>query len=126
MGSHNQKHVLIVEDDKAIAQVLELKLLNANIAVDKASDGEAAIDMLKIKKYDLIMTDLIMPKLDGFGLLSKMHKIHADTPKVVMSNLDQQEDIEKAKGLGAIEFLPKFEMSLTGIAQYVENYLETK
>jgi len=119
----NQKQILIVEDNKVIAQVMQLKLSHDGFEADMAENGEVALERLKNKKYDLILLDLIMPKVNGFELLKKLHELHSNTPKIVMSNLDQEEDIKKVKELGAVELLPKFEITLTGIANYVKNFL---
>ncbi|MDH4358872.1 MAG: response regulator [Candidatus Berkelbacteria bacterium] len=118
-----KKKILVVEDDKAVSQVMQLKLSRDGFEVEVAENGEIALENLKNKKYDLILLDLIMPKVNGFELLKNLHELHSTTPKIVMSNLEQEEDIGKVKGLGAVELLPKFEMSLTGIADYVKNYL---
>jgi len=118
-----KKKILVVEDDKAICQVMQLKLTHCGFEVETAENGEVALECVKCKKYDLILLDLIMPKIDGFDLLKDLHSLHSNTPKIVMSNLEQEEDIKKVKELGAIELLPKFEISLTGIANYVKNYL---
>lgn len=118
-----KKKILVVEDDKAVSQVMQLKLSRDGFEVEVAENGEIALENLKNKKYDLILLDLIMPKVNGFELLKNLHELHSTTPKIVMSNLEQEEDIEKVKELGAVGLLPKFEMSLTGIADYVKNYL---
>lgn len=118
------KRILVVEDDKAIEEVVSLKLSHAGFSVDQTSDGQQALDKLKQNQYDLILLDLIMPNVNGFDLLSKMHGLDNKTPKMVMSNLDEPEDMTKAKSLGAVAFLSKFEKSLTGIVEYVENYLK--
>mgnify|MGYP001363804240 CR=1 FL=1 len=118
------KSILLVEDDRAIREILELKLNNAGFSVKIAENGEQAIEQLKTGKFDLILMDLIMPQMNGFDLLEKLHGLNNQIPKIVMSNLDQPEDIEKVKKMGAITFLSKFETTITGIVDYVKKYFE--
>ncbi len=120
------KSILLVEDDRAIREILELKLQKMGFGVFATEDGEQAIETLKNNRFDLILMDLIMPKMNGFDLLKKLHDIDNKTPKIVMSNLDEAEDRQKVMGLGAIILLSKFELSISGIADYVKNYFADK
>lgn len=120
------KSILLVEDDRAIREILELKLQKMGFSVFATEDGEQAIETLKNKRFDLILMDLIMPKMNGFDLLGKLHDVDNKTPKIVMSNLDATEDQQKVIDLGAITLLSKFELSISGIADYVKNYFADK
>src|SRR3972149_4877905 len=99
------KKILIVEDEKTIARPLTLKLKCSVFEAQNAYDGQEALDVLAKSKFDLIILDLVMPKVNGFEVLEKLKEQHSKTPVIVVSNLNQEEDIAKAKSLGADYFL---------------------
>jgi DNA-binding response OmpR family regulator len=72
-----------------------------------ASDGEKALRIIKEKKPDLILLDLLLPKLNGFEFLEKLKSENMNIPVIVLSNLSQKEDIDKCLDLGAKDFLIK-------------------
>lgn len=123
--SKKQK-VLIVEDDKFISRAHGNGLEQAGYEVLVATDGVEAEKMIKKKKPDLIILDLIIPKKDGFDLLknikkdSKLKKI----PVLILSNLGQDSDIEKGKKLGAEDYLIKSDYSMKEVVEKVKAYLE--
>lgn len=101
--------ILLIEDDKFFQKFYNLKLKEQNIEVDVASDGEEGL--LKMRQFmpDLVLLDLIMPKLDGFSVLKarlgdqNLIKI----PVIVFSTLGQEQDIQNAKKLGATDYVNK-------------------
>jgi len=118
------KKILIADDEVPIAKALEMKLNNSGYEAKAVFDGQEVVDRLASgEKYDLLILDLIMPKLDGFGVL-QIIKDKYKIPTLVASNLGQSEDINKAKELGAVDFLTKAEVSLTQIVQKVKNILQ--
>ena len=123
--AENQKKILIAEDERAIASILALKLNHAGYNAETAPDGEAALEMLKAKTYDLILLDLIMPKKDGFSVLEELKKRGTTTPVIVLSNLGQERDVSRAKELGAIDFFIKSNTPLIDIAERVQKVFES-
>lgn len=115
--------VLIAEDEKALAHAMEMKLTGAGYAVDVASDGKQAKDKLKDGTYSIVLLDLIMPVEDGFSVLQYMQDNHVTTPVIVMSNLSQPEDKEKAEQLGAKHFFIKSNSSLSEILDQVQSLI---
>ena len=111
------KKILIAEDEKPLAQVLTLKLERSGFDVRVAVNGQEALDVLAKEKFDLVLLDLVMPKVDGFGVLKELKKRGDATKVIVLSNLSQEEDAKKAKELGAQDFFIK---SNTPIADIVE------
>ena len=109
--------LLIVEDEKPMARALELKFTHSGFSPTVAGDGEAALQALESGKFDVILLDLILPKMDGFTVLEWLHKKASKTPVIVTSNLGQEEDKERAKALGAKGYFVK---SNTPISQLVE------
>ena len=88
------KKILIVDDEKALAHALELKLGFLKYDVTVANDGNAALEILKSQKFDLILLDAVMPQKNGFEVLEELGKLKITTPVIMLSNLSQSEDIE--------------------------------
>lgn len=119
------KTILIAEDEKAYRMVLQNKLQNAKVNVVLAEDGEQAVNMINQVKPNLVLLDLMMPKKDGFEVLKEI-KDRTDLggmKTIVLSNLGQEEDIEKAKGLGAIDYIIKSNTSLADAVNKILTYL---
>ncbi len=123
--NENQKKVLVVEDDEHISKVYEIKLAKEGFATLLARDGEEAVEKIKAEKPDLIILDLMLPKKDGFGVLEDIKKIPelARIPVIVLSNLGQQADQERALALGANEYLIKVDYSIQEVIDKVKGYL---
>lgn len=117
------KKILIVEDEKPLARALELKLQSSGFTTVVVFDGEAALAALQDGNTSLILLDLILPKLDGFGLLAKLKEQGIKIPVIVLSNLGQQEDINKAKTLGAIDYFVKSDTTLVSLIEQVKRIL---
>ena len=92
-----QKNILIVEDEKPLAHALTAKLTKSGFAVTAAENGEEALEHLTSGAFDLVITDLVMPGMDGFGLLTAMKEKNIHIPTVVLSNLSQESDESKAR-----------------------------
>lgn len=117
------KKILVAEDDKPMAKALNLKLTNAGFEVVSAFSGEEALAFLEKEKFDLIITDLVMPKGDGFFILSEVKNRSLNIPVIVTSNLSQQEDEIKAKEMGAKEYFIKSNTPIIDIVNYVKKFL---
>jgi len=119
----NSKKILIIEDEKTLAKALELKLTSADINVRVVFNGEDGLSLLSKEAFDLILLDLIMPKMDGFQVLSVLKEWGIKTPVMILSNLSQQNDFKRAKEFGAKEFFIKSNTSLSTIADKVNKLL---
>ncbi len=121
-----QKKVMIVEDDEHIAKVYSIKLMREGISSSVASDGEEAVAKITAEKPDLILLDIILPKKDGFWVLKeiKQNAELARIPVIVLSNLWQQSDHERALVLGANECLVKVDNPIQDIIVKIKKYLE--
>jgi len=115
--------VLIVEDEKPMARALELKLTKVGFNVKVAYNGEEALDIVGKEKVDLMLLDLIMPKKDGFGVLSELKQKGVTVPVVVSSNLSQEEDFQRAKSLGAKGYFVKSNTPIAEIVTIIKNSL---
>ena len=116
--------ILIAEDEKAIARAMDLKLQYEGFETKVAVDGQQALDFLQAEKFDLLILDLIMPQLDGFKVLAAMKEKNIKTPVIITSNLSQQEDIDKAKELGAFEFFIKSDTPIAQIVEKIKNFFK--
>jgi len=112
------KKVLIIEDDDFFRELIRKKLSsNKDFEVIEAVDGEKGIATIKEKKPDIVLLDLLLPNVDGFEVLSMVRGDSdiAKTTIIVLSNLGQQEDIEKALKLGANDYLIKSQFDINQI-----------
>jgi DNA-binding response OmpR family regulator len=118
------QHILIIEDEKTLARALELKLTRAGFLVNVAFNGEDGIALLQKTSFNLILLDLIMPKADGFAVLQAL-KVKGDTtPVMVLTNLSQENDVDRAKKLGAKDFFIKSNTPLATIVERVTKLLK--
>ena len=105
------KKILLVEDEEIMINLLQKKLIQEGYEVSIARNGEEGLNMMKEVKPDIILLDIIMPKMSGFEVMEEMRK---DTelkkiPIVVISNSGQPVELDKAKELGARDWLIKTE-----------------
>lgn len=102
------KRVLVVEDDRDVYEFLESLLQARGYNVQLAWNGKVGLDLVKEFKPDLIMLDLLMPRLDGFGFLKVLFGSTGSRAKVlVLSALEEMEHVEEALRLGASGYLMK-------------------
>lgn len=116
--------VLIAEDEKPMASALELKLNKSGFQAKAVYDGEAALDILNKEEYDLLLCDLMMPKMNGFDVILKLKELKKNVPVIVLSNLSQEEDKTKALDLGAKGYYVKSDTSIAEIVQKVTDFLK--
>lgn len=109
--------ILVVEDDSFLLSAYKAKLAKEGFDVLIATDGEEALAVLDKDRPDIVVMDLVMPRMDGFTTLEAIRKRDdlKDLPVIVASNLGQQEDIDRAKALGATDFITKSNMSLSDL-----------
>ena len=112
------KKILIAEDEKPMAKALELKLKKEGYNPKVVYNGAEALKSLESEKFSLLLMDLMMPVMDGFALLTELKEKKNNIPVIVLSNLGQEEDLRRAKKLGAKDYFIK---SDTPIAKIVEN-----
>lgn len=99
--------VLVVEDAKDMNRLIVKTLKKAGYSVDGCFDGEEALDFLLGAEYDVILLDVMMPKLDGYGLLKQLRANGVDTPVLFLTARDAVADRVKGLDLGADDYLVK-------------------
>jgi CheY-like chemotaxis protein len=121
------RRVLLAEDDRFLRRAAEASLRRHGLEVLTAADGEEALRIARAEPLDLILLDVMMPKLDGFEVLSslKQDDATAHIPVLVLSNLGQERDVAQAKALGAVAFLVKANLSLQDLVDRVDAALAT-
>lgn len=111
--------ILIAEDEKALAKILIHKLKLAGLQAEAVFDGEEALEKLENNKYDVLLLDIIMPKVDGYEVLEALQGKENKPYIIVNSNLSQNSDIQKALDLGADKYLEKTKNQLTNIVDFI-------
>ena len=99
--------VLLVEDDKATSDSIELMLKSENFIVDSTDLGEDGLEIGKIYDYDIIILDLMLPDIDGYEVLRRFRDARVDTPVLILSGLDAPDNKVKGFGVGADDYLTK-------------------
>lgn len=117
------KRILIAEDEKPMAKALEMKLNNVGFEAKAVFNGEEALEELQKNNYDLLLLDLMMPKKDGFDVLTEMRDKKIKVPTIVSTNLSQESDVEKAKSLGAVDYFVKSDTPITEVVEHVKKII---
>lgn len=121
-----QKNILIIEDDEFFRDLLNKKLSTNDFKVLEEMDGESGVAKIKEIKPDLVLLDLLLPNMDGFEVLVKVKADPsvAKTPIIVLSNLGQQEDIDRAMKLGASDYLIKSQLDIDQVIEKIKGMLK--
>jgi len=122
----NQSKILLVEDDTMLVRMYSKKLEMDGFKVSLAFNGEEGLEALKKEKPDIILLDIMMPKMNGVEMLKAVKADPAlkDIPVVMLTNLgDRKEDIQKCKDLGAADYWVKANISLKEIIEGIKKIL---
>jgi len=124
----NKKIVLLVDDDSLIIRMYQNKLSNEGYRVDIAFNGKEALVKVKQEKPDVILLDVMMPKMNGVETLKALKKDleTSSIPVIFLTNLeDDPKYVEGAKKLNALDYLVKAEISLKELSERVKKAIET-
>jgi DNA-binding response OmpR family regulator len=122
--AETKKRILIAEDEKPLARALSLKLETEGFETDTVYDGLEVEKKIATEKYDLILMDLMMPKLDGFSVIEEMKKQGFKVPIVIMSNLSQEIDRKRATEAGAVAYFVKSDIKLFEVVAFIKKTLK--
>lgn len=113
--------ILIVDDDEVLLRALYLFFHNRNYTVASASDGETGLKMAERLKPNVILLDLLMPKMDGFEFIKKMKAatILEKIPIIVLSNLGHEDEMNKAKVMGVQDYFIKANTNLSSLEEKI-------
>ena len=120
------KTILLVEDDETLRDMYTLKIEAEGYKLLTAADGEVGLALALANHPDVILLDIMMPKMDGFAVLTELKKDEAlkQTPILMLSNLGQQADVDKGKQLGANDYVVKASMTPTQVVAKIKSYLK--
>lgn len=99
--------ILVVEDEKDLNNIISKYLKKEGYGVDSALDGEEALDFINMSQYDLILADIMMPRLNGYELVTRLREKNIKTPVLYLTAKDSLDDIVKGLDLGADDYLVK-------------------
>lgn len=120
----SKKTILIVEDDGLLQQLLSQQFIREGFATETASTAAQALALLEHKSIDLVVLDLLLPEVDGFEFLKTVRaSAKSQAPIVVLSNIGKEEEIQRARDLGAKEFITKAQYTPDQIVQKIKALL---
>lgn len=125
----SQQHtVLIVEDEHSLLKVLGDKLTHAGFAVLAATNGEEGLHMALAHHPDILLLDILMPKMDGLQLLAELRKDTwgREVPVILLTNSRDLESVAQATSHGAYDYFVKSDMKLEDVVAKVKEKLRTK
>ncbi len=122
------KKILLVEDEPMLGNLLKQRLVKENYEVVQARDGAEAIRFLKTDNVDLVLLDIILPKMSGFEVMEAINSdpsIHS-APIVIVSNLGQEGDVERGQQLGAVGYFIKAQLSIEELISKIKEFFVSK
>ncbi len=120
------KKILFIEDESALQKTFGDILKQEGYEIISALDGEIGLKLAKTEKPDLILLDLILPKIYGIEVLRKLKedKITKEIPIVILTNLEEMKDIDKALELGAKSYLIKAQYTLEEVVEKIKKAIK--
>jgi len=120
------KKILFIEDEPTLQKAIGLFLKEDGYEVIQALDGEQGLNLARKEDPDLILLDLIMPKKDGFEVLKelKADETTENIPVIVLTNLEESAEVEKALSLGATTYLVKANYQLEDLSKKIQESLK--
>lgn len=121
-----KKKLVVIEDDKFILKALEIKLQEIGVKILIANDGTSGLKMVQDEKPDLVLLDLILPKMHGFDVLEnlKNNEETKNIPVIIITNLGQESEEEKGRKLGALDYFVKANTDLEVLVSKVVEVLK--
>lgn len=119
------KRILFVEDDDALATVYMTRLQAEGFAVERVANGEDALASAMRFKPDLVLLDVMMPKISGFDVLDILRNTPetANLKVIMLTALSQESDKERARVLGVDDYLVKSQVVITDVIDRIKNHL---
>ena len=119
-------HILLVEDDVFLANIYRTKFEMEGFKISTADNGETGLVEVKKKKPDIILLDVLMPKMDGFAVLEKLRADEEtrNIPVILLTNLGQKDDVDKGLEMGAVGYLIKAHFKPSEVVDKVKEVLK--
>lgn len=124
MDNPDEVHLLLIEDDAALAHMYRGKLEKDGYTVRVAGDGEEALRLVAERPPDLIFLDIRLPRMDGLAFLERLRQSEAtrNVPVVIVSNYSEEELVDRGLQLGALEYLIKSQTTPGQLSQGVPDW----
>lgn len=119
--------ILIVEDDETLAEMYHSRLVVDGFEISKAINGEEALKILRVLEHDLILLDIMLPKVDGLSVLEQLRSSswpNKNKPVIIFSVLAQPQDVERARKLGANDYLVKGGVTPNEVVAKIREHLK--
>jgi len=125
MNSSKNKKILVIEDEATLQKALNEVLSEEGYEVVSSLDGLRGLELAKEEIPDLILLDIILPKMDGFEVLKKIKEDDktSQIPVIILTNLSDINDIQKALDLGATTYLVKADFHIEDVLKKIEKVL---
>ncbi|MBU1074737.1 response regulator [Patescibacteria group bacterium] len=123
----NKKKIVLVEDDSFLAGMYVSKLNLEDFEVKLAENGEDGLKLATAEIPDLILLDILLPRMDGFEVLKKLKQnpSTADIPVILLTNLGQKKDVDRGLALGAKDYLIKAHFMPNEVIAKIKKILKT-
>ena len=120
------KKILLIEDEDVLQQTMAEYLTAEKFEVVGAMDGQIGLEMAQKESPDLILLDIILPKLDGFSVLEEIKKNEKtkNIPVILLTNLESMENIQKAFEKGVVAYLIKADFKLEEVVEKIKEILK--
>ncbi|MFA6919285.1 MAG: response regulator [Patescibacteria group bacterium] len=127
-NSSKKEIILIVEDDIFLSDLYKTKMELEGFKVLAAYDGEKGLELAQKNSPNIILLDLILPKLSGFGVLEKLkaNKATQNIPVIILTNLSQKSDVEKGLKIGANDYLIKAHFMPSEVVEKIKRLMSAK
>lgn len=126
MNKNKKTKILIIEDDSYISDMYRIKLENSGYEVIIAGDGIEGFKALEKQKPNVVLLDIVMPKIDGFNVLKmiKNDSNYKDIPVILLTNLGQEENVKRGFELGAVSYIIKAHFTPSEVVEKIKSVLE--
>ena len=120
------KYKILVAEDDDVLRDLYLRKLSRNAEYDLliARNGQEALDLLQVNVPSLVLLDINMPVVDGFGVLEKLPKDKRSFPVIILTNFDDQANRDRGMALGVDDYFVKKDMTIKNLVEMVEKLLK--
>jgi len=124
-NKQTKSRILLIEDEEMLSSMYKTKFEKEGFSVEIAKDGEEGVQKASSGEYDILLIDIILPKLNGFSVLKSIREMekYSSTQVLMLTNLGQKEDIDKAKNYGANDYLVKANFTPSQVLEKIKSML---
>lgn len=119
------RKILLIEDDEFVIKPLKIVLKQEGFSLSVAGDGETAVEKLRNEQPDLILLDIVLPKMSGFDVLKEIRSDPKtkNIPVIILSNLAREGEVKRGLTEGANDYIIKTNFSLLNLVKKIKSYL---